>query len=258
MRHLGLWLELRRWRAAGRRARLWWRDDDAAGPWPSLDRLLAASTAADVPLTLAVVPSGDMRALAVRLTRAPLVVAAQHGLDHLNRRKGPEAGEFPHDWTRPEVIAALRRGWSLMGPLPRTTRVFVPPWNDVHPQLPAALGAAGYAAWSASGELSELDDNPSGLSRIDVHLDLLRWRGGARFRGEGRFLRALANELRRRRLAGRWSAPIGLLTHHLDHDAAAWAFLTRFLAWSAREPALEWTALEDLIGAAADRNASAA
>ena len=35
--------ELARWRAAGRRARLWWRDDDARAPGPELERLLAGA-----------------------------------------------------------------------------------------------------------------------------------------------------------------------------------------------------------------------
>lgn len=245
MRHLGLWLELRRWRAAGVRARLWWRDDDAAAPAPELDQLMAIAAENDIPLTLAVIPTGDMAALARRLACAPRVRAAQHGVDHLNRREGREAGEFPHDWPVAEVATALRRGRSLMAGLPGALAAYVPPWNDAHPHLAVALSAAGYAGWSANGTLA--GDEGAGLRRIDVHLDLLRWRGGARFRGRGRFLGALAAELRRRRLADRWDAPIGLLTHHLDHDAAAWAFLAQFLAWSRREPALRWVALGDLI-----------
>src|SRR5438132_1435783 len=74
--------------------------------------------------------------------------------------------------------------------------------------------------------------------RIDAHLDLLRWRGGARFRGDAAMAEALRAALRERRRLQRWDAPIGLLTHHLDHDAAAWTFLDRFLAWSSRQPAL--------------------
>jgi hypothetical protein len=42
-----------------------------------------------------------------------------------------------------------------------------------------------------------------------------------------------------------------MLTHHLAHDAAAWAFLTQFLAWSGGEPALSWTDLQTLLGAGA-------
>jgi hypothetical protein len=247
MFHATLWLEMRRWRSAGRSARLWWRDDDAAGASPALDRLLALAEDLEVPLTLAVIPAGDMAGLGEALAGAARVNVVQHGVDHQNRRMGAAAGEFPHDWPMAEVAIALRRGWSLMQGLPRARQVFTPPWNDLHPELVAALRVTGYAGLSANGELG-VEGNPP---RLDVHLDLLRWRGGARFRGRGRFLGALAAEMRRRRLAGRWDAPIGVLTHHLDHTPAAWTFLTAFLAWSRRDPALGWVSLPQVLPEAA-------
>ena len=245
MRHLSLWLELRRWRRAGRTVRLWWRDDAAAGSSAALDRLLQVSRASGAPLTLAVLPTGDMRGLAAQLRRTALVTAVQHGVDHRNRRSGPVAGEFPHDWSQTQVEIALLNGRSQMQALPRALAVFVPPWNDAHPKLAAALVACGYAGWSAHGALAA---DGGGPMRVDVHLDLLRWRGGARFRGRGRFLSGLVKELRRRREAGLWTAPIGLLTHHLVHDGAAWRFLEAFLAWTTQRPEVAWAALPDLIG----------
>jgi hypothetical protein len=271
--NLALWLEIRRWRGAGRAARLWWRDDDATGLTPSLERLLAVARNAEAPLTLAVIPDGDMRGLGERLTQATQVNVVQHGVDHRNRRDGAAAGEFPHDWPAAQVAIALRRGWSLMQALPRAAMVFTPPWNDVHPELETALRVTGYAGWSANGGLgvagtptkSSIDLADFGLPesrcdslpRIDVHLDLLRWRGGARFRGDGPFLDGLAGEMRRRRRAGQWSAPIGVLTHHLDHDDAAWAFLEAFLLWSRAEPAMGWVSLPQAL-AEASRGRSAA
>ena len=255
MLNLALWRELRRWRRAGRTARRWWRDDDAAGGSAALDRLLQGSRASGAPLALAAVPAGDMAGLARRLTRIPLVNVVQHGVDHQNRRSGPAAGEFPHDWSGRELETALRRGWSLLQAAPGARPVFVPPWNDVHPHLETALGACGYAGWSASGQVSPKFDEDTGLVRVDVHLDLLRWRGGARFRGRGRFLRALAAELARRRRAELWDAPIGLLTHHLAHDEAAWRFLEAFLVWTARRREFVWAALPDLLRAAGEGGA---
>jgi hypothetical protein len=257
MLSLKLSRELARWRKAGRTARLWWRDDDAAGASAALDRLLQASRATGVPLTLAVVPAGDMRSLAGRLARASMVNVVQHGVDHRNRRGGPAAGEFPHDWPRRDLETALRRGWSLLQAVPRSQPVYVPPWNDAHPELEAALGACGYAGWSANGELAPAVREDGGPPRLDVHLDLLRWRGGARFRGRGRLLSALADELRRRRLAGRWEAPIGLLTHHLAHDERAWRFLEAFLAWSAARGELAWVALPAVLRPMSDPEAIA-
>jgi hypothetical protein len=238
-----LQLEMRRWRAAGRRATLWWRDDDARAPSPALDRLLAMAAAAEVPLTLAVIPDGDMAGLAERLRHVSNVQVAQHGADHRNRREGRIAGEFPHDWSRLRLVTALLAGRRKLAATPGATPVFVPPWNDVHPELEQALSDAGFVGWSAAGEQAR----HGALSRVDIHLDLLRWRGGARFRGPRKFLREFAAELRSRRLAQAWDEPIGLLTHHLDHDEEAWRFLESFLAWSRGEQVFLWRALADIL-----------
>jgi hypothetical protein len=235
-------IELRRWRAAGRRAALWWRDDDAQAPTAELDRLLEIR--AGTPLTLAVIPDGDMAGLAVRLAGTVGVSVVQHGVDHQNRRRGAVAGEFPPEWRRLRVATQVRAGWRRMAALPAALQVFVPPWNDVHAELPAVLADCDYLGWSAWGDGLVGDGSPP---RIDAHLDLMRWKGGARFRGEAKFLGELRGLLAARRLAGRWDAPIGLLTHHLAHDEAAWAFLGRFVAWSGSRSDVAWNALPDLI-----------
>lgn len=238
----GLELELLRWRMAGQRARLWWRDDDATEPSDSLFRLLSLSNRAAIPLTLAVVPAGDMTGLAKALDVAQQVTVAQHGVDHQNRRSGPVAGEFPHDWACDALKAKVAWGWERLRPLPGVLPVFVPPWNDVHPDLEAALVDLGFCALSASGELQS-----HGIVRLDVHLDLMRWRGGARFRGRRRFLGALVEALQLRRRLQLWNAPIGFLTHHLAHDEAAWKFLDEFLTWTQRQTALAWVGLRSLV-----------
>ena len=243
------WLEveLRRWRDAGRRATLWWRDDDAREPTPALDRLLEVQ--AGTPLTLAVIPDGPVARLGVRLAQADGVSVVQHGVDHQNRRPGPVAGEFPYEWRRIRVATQIRAGWARLAVLPAAERVFVPPWNDVHPELPAVLADCGYLGWSAWGGdgLAEAGEGEAQPPRIDTHLDLMRWKGGARFRGEAKFLGEMRRLLTLRRRAGRWDEPIGLLTHHLAHDEAAWAFLRRFRAWTLAQPDLAWRSLPELV-----------
>ena len=238
------WLdvELRRWRAAGRPATLWWRDDDARAPTAELDRLLTVRAGA--PLTLAVIPDGDVAGLAARLAGAAGVSVVQHGVDHQNRRQGSAAGEFPPEWRRIRVATQMRAGWRRMAALPSATQMFVPPWNDVHPELPAVLADCGYLGWSAWGEVPDGAGSPP---RVDAHLDLMRWKGGARFRGEAKFLGELRGLLTARRRAGLWHAPVGLLTHHLAHDEAAWAFLGRFASWSAGRSDIVWRSLPELI-----------
>jgi len=244
---VGLALELRAWRRAGRVAQLWWRDDDARRATPALARLLQLSDRHRIPLALAAIPGPTVGEVAALAAAHPQAIVIQHGVDHENRRDGPAAGEFPPAWRCALLILRLGAGWAALDGLPATRKVFAPPWNDVHPELARALRMADYAAWTAWGELE-----PQGRpARIDAHLDLLRWRGGPRFRGAGRMAEALRRALHGRRKAGLWSAPIGLLTHHLDHDPAAWAYLERFLAWSSRRPALRWAGLDDLLPAAA-------
>jgi hypothetical protein len=145
--------------------------------------------------------------------------------------------------TRDEISAKLRAGWARLQGLPGLFPAFAPPWNDIHPALPGALRVCGYVGLTAHGELS------AALRpyRVDTHLDLMRWKNRVRFRGAGRFPRDLTAALALRRKQGRWDAPLGLLTHHLAHDEAAWRFLGKFLGWARRRPELQWTSLPDLL-----------
>lgn len=237
-------LELLRWRAAGRRAVLWWRDDDARTETPQLSRLLDLAARHAAPFALAVIPDQDLRPLAACLAAGVNATPVQHGVDHQNRRQGAEAGEFPHHWLRLRVVTQLRLGWSRLQALPDVLPLFVPPWNDIHPELPGAIQDAGYVAWSAWSSLAEMQ--PTRPRRFDAHIDLLRWRGGARFRGASRIYAALREALEARRKAEHWDAPIGLLTHHLDHDEAAWGFLSDFLVWTGTQPELQWRGPREL------------
>lgn len=235
--------ELRRWRAAGRSARLWWRDDDARAPGPALDRLLAHALAFDAPLTLAVIPDGDRAPLGERLSTLRRVRVVQHGVDHIDRSAGGGAFEFPPERTAGEIAAALRTGWSRLTALPGATKLFTPPWNAVHPRLAEALAAEGYVGWSAWAEMTPAAAPP----RVDTHLDPLRWSPSPRFRGAGRLASQLRRQLARRRRAGAWDAPIGVLTHHLDHDEAAWRWLAGLMRRVRDHRALAWVDLGELI-----------
>ena len=109
--------------------------------------------------------------------------------------------------------------------------------------MPAALRCCGFVGLSGWGELS-----PAARPfRVDTHIDLMRWGAVPRFRGRGRFQADLRAALALRRREGCWEAPIGLLTHHLAQDEAAWAFLAEFLAWSRARPEVEWTGLDALV-----------
>lgn len=237
-------LELELWRRAGQAVNLWWRDDDASEATPALDQLL--SVQGGRPMTLAVIPVGDLSPLATRLEGTEGLCIVQHGVDHQNRRAGPSAGEFPHEWRRIRIATQIRAGWKNLSRIPGSQPIYVPPWNDIHPELPFALSDCDYRGFSAWGGLS----STGAPIRVDAHLDLMRWKGGARFRGEARFLRDFRKLLETRRKSKVWTAPIGLLTHHLAHDAEAWAFLSRFLDWTDGRSGMSWRALPDLLSEA--------
>lgn len=238
---LWLELELRRWRTAGQKAQLWWRDDDARACSAALQRLLSLAARHSVPIALAVIPDRPLEPIG-EASRGEASLL-QHGFDHQNRSPGGSACEFAQDATVDQIARAAALGWARLAHLPGARRIFVPPWNTIHRNLLAALAREGYEAISAFGGLAGGGDLP----RVDAHLDILRWRRGGEFRGRGRIYRRFAGLLAQRRRAGQWQAPVGLLTHHLAHDKAAWRFLEDFIVEMQREEAVVWRSIGELI-----------
>ncbi len=218
--------ELARWKAGGHRPVIWWRDDDARGPSPALDRLLALSNRFEAPITLAAVPDGDIKALSMACRETPGVELAIHGFRHENRAPlGQPSGEVNDLDLLADVVVELGTALDVFRRAGVKASLFVPPWNNAHPTLKTALGLQGLAL-SCYGEMRH-EDEPT--SRLDTHLDVMRWKPRARFRGAIRFLLRARRLLVERRLKQVWDEPLGLLTHHLDHDEAAWLFLEAFL-----------------------------
>jgi hypothetical protein len=218
--------ELARWKAKGRTPVLWWRDDDARRPTPALDRLLALSARFDAPVTVAAVPDGDIKALAQACRAADGVELAIHGFRHENRASpGQPSGEVNDLDRLADVILELGTALDVFRRAGVRAGLFVPPWNNAHPTLKTALKLQGLEL-SCYGELR----NEQEPARLDTHLDVMRWKPEPRFRGAVRFLLRARRLLAERRLKGLWGEPLGLLTHHLDHDEAAWRFLESFLA----------------------------
>lgn len=218
--------ELARWHAGGHRPLLWWRDDDARDLSPAFEQLLEVANG--LPLSVAVIPHGVNPTLADRLLHASNVTIGQHGVDHVNRRQ-PAAGPAA-DYTQAVASGPLARqilaGRHTLEQAGLDPVFYAPPWNRVEPVLLEALPIAGYFAlsgWNGEGAVKP------GLQRLDTHLDVMRWKGGARFRGADSIRDDLRRQLATRRRAGAFAAPIGLLTHHLDHDDACWDFLGGFL-----------------------------
>jgi hypothetical protein len=236
--------ELDAWAATGRVATFWWRDDDATGPSPALDRLLAL--AEGIPLGLAVIPQPADPALAAHLEGTGVVVL-QHGIVHENRASfGARSSEFPEGEAVEARLEALdvsrRRMATLFGD--RFVPVLVPPWNRIAPALAARLGEAGFVGLSASG----MGGATGGFPRIDIRIDPVDWRGSRRFRGVGPVTLDVIDHLRRRRTGLDPDVAIGILTHHRLDDPMTEAFMADFVGLVAHHPAASWCGVRRMFG----------
>jgi peptidoglycan/xylan/chitin deacetylase (PgdA/CDA1 family) len=241
-----LWLplaaELERWKAAGRSADFWLRDDDAVEPTAPLDRLLALTGDFGIPVTLAVIPAFTDEALVRRLALAPHAAVAVHGWSHRNYApEGRKRQELGSHRPRGVVLDELSRGLSHLTRLhgDRAIPMLVPPWNRIDAGLLPDLRAIGFTALSVYGPAK-----PAPLSVINTNVDLMDWHGTRGCRDHGALVRDIVGELDRSFASGE---PVGLLTHHLVHDEAAWAFLNGLFEVTAGR-ACHWHSARELIG----------
>jgi peptidoglycan/xylan/chitin deacetylase (PgdA/CDA1 family) len=212
----------------------WWRDDDAVTDTPQLDRLLALAASHDLPLALAVIPENATGSLARRLEREPRVAVLQHGWRHANHaaagEKKIELGGRP----AAEVLDELRRGLARLTELfPKTfLPVLVPPWNRIADAVREARREAGLIGLSTFGPAP-----PSESHCANTHLDIFDWRP-TRPVTRARAFAILADEIERR-LAGD-PEPVGIMTHHLVHEAQSWALLEEIFGVLATHPGVKW------------------
>jgi hypothetical protein len=239
--------ELARWRDAGRKVELWWRDDDAADTGAALDRLLELQRQTAVPLALAVVPARATQALAERLVTAPAVDVLQHGYAHANHALPPDKKSElgPH---RPAMLVLGELGTGRMALerlfATRALPVLVPPWNRIAPGLVPALPEIGFAGLSTFAARRRAEP-VKGLRQINTHVDLIDWKDRHKFVGQDATLAALVEALRQSRSAT--GEPVGLLSHHLAMDEGAWDFLRSFWGKAIKLPGVKLCSARDLF-----------
>jgi hypothetical protein len=225
------------WAAArGIKIPFWWRDDDAIDASPSLETLLALAQKHDVPLAIAVVPKQATVALATRLADEPNVSVFQHGWRHRNHapdgEKQVELGDHrPVD----VVLDELQLGFSRMVELfsARFLPVLVPPWNRIADDVSERSRDIGLIGLSTFGE-----PPPGDPHWINTHLDIFEWRPVRRPLSFSEAYAVLRVEVERR-LAGD-PQPVGIMTHHLVHEEASWAFLDDLFDLTAKHRAVAW------------------
>ena len=235
--------ELGRWGRAGRQPTFWLRDDDAVEPTPALHRLLALTERSQIPLVLASIPAYATPSLADCLASRSLVSVAVHGWSHANHaadgQKKQELG--PH---RPEseVLAQLQQG------IGRTRELFgrqavpllVPPWNRIDAALMPALPSLGFRALSIFGPAK-----PASLRMVNSTVDIMDWHGTRGCWPAPVLVDMIVAQLRAAFAGGE---PVGVLTHHLVHDDAAWIFLQRLFELTATSG--QWLGFDALMSRA--------
>jgi hypothetical protein len=230
--------ELDRCAAAGRRVTFWLRDDDAIAVTAELERLLTLAGQWRIPLVLAVIPMPAEPELAVRLADLDRVRVASHGFAHRNHAPpGERKQELGAHRPAATVLDDIRQGRERLDALfpGKTVPMLVPPWNRIAAQLVPHLPDLGFRWLSTFGQDSPSCPVPN-LAQIDCQLDIIDWR--ARSSHPHQLLAVKLTELVRQRAPV--SAPIGILSHHLAHDEAAWAFLADLFRLTARHEAATW------------------
>lgn len=233
----------------GRKVRFWWRDDDAVAPTPALDRLLALANAHHVDIGLAVIPKDATGALAERLAGEDHALVLQHGWQHKNfqiKAKREKAAELGSRRDPQELMAQLQDGKARLEHLfgARFVPAMVPPWNRIDPEISRRLPEIGLPGLSTF-----TFHNFPRAHQLQCHVDILKWKQPVRFIGwESARLRFDLQLTRRRNTR---SEPLGLLSHHLAHDEASFAFLEDFLAIAAHHEGADWPGVKELFAQAA-------
>lgn len=225
---------------AGRPVQFWWRDDDASAPSPALERAVGLSRKYAVPLALAVIPQEATPELFQGLHKR--VTVLQHGTDHRNRAAaGEKKTEYPDTESVEFALARIAEGMAKLRSRAgqHFMPVLAPPWNRIRKDLVDKLPSLGIRGISAYGPQKSREPAP-GLRQVNTHVDVVAWRRGRHFVGEEQALSQAIKWL----ITGE---PVGWLTHHAVHDAAAWDFLERLFTlkevrWLSAAEAFSYTA----------------
>ncbi len=237
--------ELDLWQRRGRQARFWWRDDDAVDETAALGRLLALNEACHIPLAMAVVPAGATERLAEAFKPARHLRVLQHGWSHANHAlPGRPRAELAEGRDGGKVASELRQGMVRLRDLfsLRFLPVLVPPFNALAPSLASAVTAAGFSFVSVEGDFAGMP-----VPSRNVHVDPIDWHLH-RAKHATALVRQAVGSLRLRRFGLLPAeAPIGIVTHHLQHDEAIWQSIGDLLNHLVSHQAVTFPAIEEIF-----------
>ncbi len=238
--------ELSRWENAGRNIQFWLRDDDAVEPTDALERLLALSNNYAVPVLLAVIPSLTGRPLADRLKSEKLAAVATHGWSHQNHAgNGEKKQELGPHRALETVLAELEEGRRRIQDLfpEHALSILVPPWNRIDTSVLPHLHSLKFTALSVFGPPKH--SQTQHIPVVNTHIDLMDWHGTRGCRDHAELVAEIVNEMRHRFEYG--ENMIGVLAHHLVHDASAWVFLTTLFETTVETGGCRWVSAQELI-----------
>ncbi len=237
--------ELSLWEKAGKRPRLFLRDDDAVENTPALQILFQFCQRFKAPVLLASIPRPAKESLGAAVRDFPLATGAVHGFAHVSHSgKGEKPCELGSNRALTTVLSQLREGRAKLEDLfdGRISGLLVPPWNRIHDGVASYVHETGFTGISAHGWL--VQKPPHSLAVVNAHIDIVHWSGGQRGRKWQWVAGELAKAFHEARLRG--FRATGILAHHLAHDAQAWTVLDEIGKFAADND-LQWVAADDLI-----------
>ncbi len=247
------WLqsELDNWSRIGKTAQFWWRDDDAIEASLELEKLVALSDSAGVPLSLAVIPASLKPGLAFYLRGRERITVLQHGYSHVNHAAaGARKIELGGSRDLDEIVAELEQGFGILSNHFGDTFItaLTPPWNRIDERLPARLPGIGIGGISTTRARRKACP-VAGLLQVNTHLDPVNWSRFGGFIGVYPAIAILVQHLVSKRFGYRdANEPTGILTHHLVQNDATWRFVADLLHFLSRHPAAAFVSASDIWG----------
>lgn len=234
----------------GRTLHLWLRDDDAVSATPALMRLDALMAHFDLSCLLAVIPQGAEESLAAFCASHPYFVPCQHGFAHTNhareadgkRARAIELGVRPVEAILRDLEAGKHKLTALFGN--KFYPCLVPPWNRIDDAVCTSLSQSGYKVLSTFGAAKPA---ASPLPQLNATLDVIDWRATRSLRAPHKLRDDLIGQISAPYFAENANPVVGILTHHLIHDAPVWDFLHAFFALLSAHPAVRLTSLPRLL-----------
>lgn len=232
--------ELNCWADHGLTVRMWLRDDDACALSQPLWRLREMARNYDIAAGLAVIPGLLQEDLSNLLAEVPREFFPMcHGWKHVNHGTIEKPCEFGGGRPKGDILADAKLAFDRFQYSLGGTRVFfVPPYNCLDESVANELIDIGFAGVSRGPTLLEarlakiartfwipsvakIHDDPM-VPRVNAHIDVIDWR-----RKTAKTVERIVNDLMgylrlRRRGFIESTEPIGILTHHLDHDELVW------------------------------------